>query len=131
MSRYTNMCQLYCHINNKDVQTALTLARDVAHIQMQPMFRVLCEWTMHIIMHSIIVFKYLIAHLILCLQYCVMIMLQPILIPALFDHKKLEQVISTNLQLSFLHYPSFRQLAMMVSSQKKIILFIFQCTYQT
>ena len=56
MSRYTNMCQLYCHINNKDVQTSLTLARAVAHIQMQPLFRVLCEWNMHITMHSIIVF---------------------------------------------------------------------------
>ena len=26
MSRYTNMCQVYCHINNKGVQAYLTLA---------------------------------------------------------------------------------------------------------
>ena len=26
MSRYTNMCQVYCHINSKGVQTYLTLA---------------------------------------------------------------------------------------------------------
>ena len=26
MSRYTNMCQLYCHINNKGVRIYLTLA---------------------------------------------------------------------------------------------------------
>ena len=57
MTQYTNMCQVYCHINNKGIQTYLTLAHfktAVAHIQMQ--FSELCEWTMHIIMHSIIVF---------------------------------------------------------------------------
>ena len=67
----------------------------------------LCEWIMHIIMHSIIVFLYLIAHLILCLQNCAMLTLQPILLPALFDHKKIRAVISTNLKLSFPHYPFF------------------------
>ena len=49
------MCQVYCHINNKGVQTYLTLAHfnsAVAHIQMQPMFSEFCEWTMHIIMHT-------------------------------------------------------------------------------
>ena len=71
------------------------------------MFSELCELTMHIIMHSIKVFQYLIAHLILFLQYCAMLTLQAILIPALFDHKKSEQVISTYLQLSFPHYPFF------------------------
>ena len=50
------MCQVYCHINNKGVQTYFTLAHvktAVAHIQMQPMFSELCEWIMHIIMHTI------------------------------------------------------------------------------
>ena len=86
MSRYTNMCQIYCHINIK--VSKLTLAHftpAAAHIQMQPMFNELCKWTMHIIMHSIIVFYYLIAHLIVYVQYCAMLALQPILIPALFD----------------------------------------------
>ena len=84
------MCQEYFHINNKGVKMCLTLAHfrtAVAHIQMQPMFSQLCEWIMHIIMHSIIVFYYLIVHLILCLQYCAMLTSQPILLPALFDHK--------------------------------------------
>ena len=92
MSRYTNVCQVYCHINSKSVQTYLTLGifkTAVAHIQMQPMFSKLCEWIMHINMHSIIMFLYLIAHLSLCLQYRVMLALQPILIPDLFDHKKI------------------------------------------
>ena len=56
-----------------------------------------------------------------------------IITPALFDHKKSKQVISTNLQLSFPHYPFFRHLALMVyvGSQKIIILFISQSTYDT
>ena len=40
---------------------------------------------MHIIMHSILVFQYSVAHLLKVLQYCAMLMLQAILIPALFS----------------------------------------------
>ena len=55
---------------------------------MQPMFSELCEWTTHIFIYSILVFYYFIANLILCLQYCAMLTVQPILIPTFFGHKK-------------------------------------------
>ena len=80
MSRYTNMCQIYCHITNKRVQTYLTLAYfydSCGSYAMQPMFSELCEWTMHIIMHIIVVIYYLIAHLIMFTVLC-MLTLQPI-----------------------------------------------------
>ena len=60
--------------------------------------------------------------------------LQAILIPALSANKKTQQAVPTNLQLSFLHYkflPAPQLSCMIVSSQKILILLVYQSTYET